>query len=158
MQETVNKVLYHSLCNVIWGCGMLGLHGEGTRSLKGLTLDSSFSSSAHGLGHLPELRFSRPGRGQAGKQGRSDSPEALLTHRGACSPQRDYDISLRLPHRPQAIPEKGEFLGKSSLSPQSEGVCACVCVCACAPKQRPSWSSEDQQLVWRTHQLKPASS
>lgn len=111
MQETVNKVLYHSLCNVIWGCEMLGLHGEGTRSLKrGLTLDSSFSSSVHGLGHLPELQFSRPGGGQAGKQGWSDSPEALRTHRGARSPQRDYDIRLRLPHRPQAIPEKGELL------------------------------------------------
>lgn len=35
MQETVNKVLYHSLCNVIWGCGMLGLHGEGTLSKGG---------------------------------------------------------------------------------------------------------------------------
>lgn len=93
MQEAVNKVLYSSLCNVIWGCEMLGLNGEGRSSLKkGLQLDSSFSSSVHGLGHLPELRFSRPGGGQVGKQGWSDSAKALLTHRGACSPQRDYDI------------------------------------------------------------------
>lgn len=110
MQETVNKVLYHSLCNVIWGCETLGLHGEGTRSLKkGLNAGQFLFLLSPWSGTPPRAPVLTARWGASRKQRWSDSPGALLTHRGACSPQGDYDISLRLPHRPQAIPEKGEL-------------------------------------------------